>query len=245
MSELPDACSQQCDNIAGLPKLVSSTIDQPLRTVNDDFACGGNEYHSTLGAELYGIKSNRAHQRSEIETSTSLLVCDGARQCTCASCLLLGATRSDKLERIKDWQSVDKKVLACKFSGCTEIAYLFCDSPSDDRLYRKDFAKHERTHFGKVGEYHCLEEGCNTTTKKFADLKRHHSNKHCTNAPKFSCPVLGCKYGGDNGFTREDKLKSHHRNVHQGKAAPGKAFQPLKPKTDGAKVVKGKSTSKV
>jgi len=29
--------------------------------------------------------------------------------------------------------------------------------------------------------------------------------------------VIGCKYGGDNDFPRKDKLKSHFKNVREGK----------------------------
>jgi len=141
---------------------------------------------------------------------------DPIQKCSCMKCLDLG-------------RGYQIQPGACRFPGCQEQS-----------IFRNPFG-HEQSHFGKAGDYHCLEEGCKTTTKKWADLRRHCLNQHCTNATKFPCPVLGCKYGGDNGFIREDKLKSHHRNVHQGKVVPGKAFQPIKPKANGAKVIKGKS----
>jgi len=93
---------------------------------------------------------------------------------------------------------------------------------------------HERNHFKRAGIYRCLEPGCGKTTKKFADLKRHYRVAHCTNAIKYPCPTFGCKYSGNNGFLREDKLKSHYRNVHKEKAAPSKSLQDIYPKKDSA-----------
>ena len=81
--------------------------------------------------------------------------------------------------------------------------------------------------------YRCLEQHCHFNTKRHADLARHYRTKHCENPPKFSCQVLGCKYGGENGFARKDKLKSHYRNVHEGKL-PSKAFQAIEPKPRAA-----------
>lgn len=81
--------------------------------------------------------------------------------------------------------------------------------------------------------YRCLEQHCHFNTKRQADLARHYRTKHCENPPKFSCQVLGCKYGGENGFARKDKLKSHYRNVHEGKM-PGKAFQAIELKLRAA-----------
>lgn len=37
----------------------------------------------------------------------------------------------------------------------------------------------------------------------------------CSNPKKFPCPALDCKYNGDNGFARKDKLTSHWKKVHQ------------------------------
>lgn len=113
----------------------------------------------------------------------------------------------------------------CRFHGC--------DSENKHYKYVSHLAKHERSHYGNPGDYRCPEAECYTKAVKFADLKRHVQVTHCTNPLKFPCHVLGCKYGGDNGFARKVKLKSHHRNVHEGKIAPRKANRRIKPKTSG------------
>ncbi|KAL8680435.1 MAG: hypothetical protein Q9186_003395 [Xanthomendoza sp. 1 TL-2023] len=48
---------------------------------------------------------------------------------------------------------------------------------------------------------------------------------------KYPCGFPGCERGGDNGFPRKDKLKSHFENVHRGRGIPPKqprALAPLK-----------------
>lgn len=182
-----------------------------------------------------------------------------AHSCRCMNCLFIGTLKAIDLGKPKlvsgEWQEEflpeENNVLysiACRFPGCEEqkiCGSRYLENPEDDgwlaSMLKPNLAEHERTHFGKAGAYHCREKGCQTETNKFADLKRHCLVKHCTNPTKFPCSILGCRYGGDNGFTREDKLKSHYRNVHKGKIVPGKAFQPLKPKTEGTKFTKAKA----
>lgn len=144
-------------------------------------------------------------------------------KCTCLICLSLGTRRDILFEPT----GFVRNSLACRYPGCQRLIKpeFLQDLPSKS-------AEHEQTHFGNLGKYHCLEEGCQTTTKNFADLRRHYNGRHCINAIKYPCPIVGCKYGGDNGFTRKNKLKSHQRNVHQGKGVPGKAFRPIKPKAN-------------
>lgn len=185
-----------------------------------------------LQEDIAGIEQPQVDScltRPESEVNHDQLYLDPNHKCSCMNCLFLGISTEWPVKNGSGY------ILACRFSGCQEqilSPYYFA--------MRDDLTRHERAHFGKIGDYHCEEQGCKTSTKKWADLRRHCLNRHCTNATKFPCPALGCKYGGDNCFTREDKLKSHHRNVHQGKVVPGKAFQPIKPKANGAKVIKGK-----
>ena len=69
---------------------------------------------------------------------------------------------------------------------------------------------HERTHFGQLGKYTCAEKDGGLATKRWSDFLRHATTRHCANAEekKFPCTVVGCKYGGGNGFRRKDKLKN-------------------------------------
>ena len=140
------------------------------------------------------------------------------KNCTCISCLGIGI----------DWYLapyVNLKGYKCRFPGCL----TFSGSSHID---------HERCHYGEQGKYTCLEQNCQVVTKNFSDLKRHYKVKHCTNPNKeqFPCPEVWCKYSGDNGFARKDKLQSHYRNIHEGKPGPAKAGRVLKPATFRPKV---------
>jgi len=78
--------------------------------------------------------------------------------------------------------------------------------------------QHEAAHFKHQRNYKCAETDCGHLTKQWRDLKRHYRAKHCTQTPDFPCDVLGCKFGGKNGFHRKDKLASHYKSMHQGQA---------------------------
>lgn len=143
--------------------------------------------------------------------------------CTCAACL----DRSSKLHRACiEWQDEHPEsrlwTFGCRVTGCqwtTKYAYLVyvCCHES------------ERDHYGKPGDYRCREANCKFITKRFGDLKRHCSSKHCIKPRNLKCPVLGCSYHKD-GFARKDKLDSHYQKVHGGKSQPGKPNQAIKPK---------------
>lgn len=82
-----------------------------------------------------------------------------------------------------------------------------------------------------VGDLYCCDaSGCTHKCKRWADLERHASTSHCLNAKKFPCKYPGCERGGDNGFPRKDKLKSHFENVHRGVGIPPKQPRALVPK---------------
>ena len=135
------------------------------------------------------------------------------RDCTCISCLKIC------IDTFCAWHNGSCR---CRFPGCQTR------TKSD-----KPLAVHEKSHYGLPGKYTCLEQTCQVVTKNFGDLKRHDKAKHCTNPNKeqFPCPVLLCKYSGNNGFARKDKLKSHYKNIHEGKPGPVKAGRLIKPAT--------------
>ena len=112
---------------------------------------------------------------------------------------------------------------SCRFEGCDN---------KESHGYRFASGYHyERTHFGAPGNYHCQVKYCplaNKAFKRWPDLIRHSKVAHCKSAPVFTCHVLGCKYR-EKGFHREDKLTSHIKNVHAGKAMPGKGMRQLQP----------------
>ncbi len=145
--------------------------------------------------------------------------------CACINCLQVGLGRGPV-------KSFDNTIgLICRASGCayvqeTNIGMHHKGGPLD----------HERSHFGQPGKYACAERGCKAVAKKFSDLKRHYAGQHCTNpqSTKHGCQIIGCKYSGNNGFARKDKLTSHYKNMHEGRMAlPGKSYKVIKPRTTG------------
>ena len=165
--------------------------------------------------------------------SESLITDNPSQKCACMICLHLTSERHEHMKCLANY------TLVCRLPGCG----CPCGSPDDDLISASIFnssslSSHERGHFFWSGVFNCLEKGCQKTTTKLADLKRHCCVKHCTNPTKHPCREIGCKYSGNNGFLRKDKLKTHYRNVHEGKVRPGKPLrniQPRKNTTRGAK----------
>ena len=111
-----------------------------------------------------------------------------SRKCSCLACLNIGVTKNFR------WGS--------RVPGCS--------CPWDG-----NWIAHERAHYGDEGHYRCAEEGCRATLKRWHDFTRHYTVHHCKVAERYPCSVSDCKYAGENGFLRRDKLKSHYRNKHQ------------------------------
>lgn len=141
------------------------------------------------------------------------LTSSSSHECACIACLSVGA--------LKDWPD---QGMSCRFPDCS----YFTENHSDHIL-------HERDHFQKAGNaaFRCVEQVYSFSSKRWPDLVRHYTVKHCTSPKKFQypCPVLWCKYSGSNGFARKDKLKSHYKNIHEGKPGPVKAGRVIKPAT--------------
>ena len=133
--------------------------------------------------------------------------------CSCISCLQICKSVDDLECYGGGW--------SCRFPSCQNPVVF-----GELKLY-----KHEKSHYGQPRKYTCLEQDCDIITKTFGDLKRHYKGKHCTkpNKEQFPCPVLWCKYSGNNGFARKDKLKSHYKNIHEGIPGPAKAGRVIKP----------------
>lgn len=112
--------------------------------------------------------------------------------------------------------------------GWQEGLNVQCPFPScSEDVYTKD---HLESHFLRSGMYHCDDQSCTQKCKRWADLKRHILTHHCLEANKFPCGFPGCERGGENGFTRKDKMNEHVKNVHQGVGIPPKNPRRLAPK---------------
>ena len=73
----------------------------------------------------------------------------------------------------------------------------------------------------------CVAGACNFVSGRRNDLRRHHAAKHCIKPERYPCPEPFCVHGGENGFKRPDKLKDHHRKVHEGKLRPVQVQRPI------------------
>ena len=112
----------------------------------------------------------------------------------------------------------------CQYQGCSETCSNYVSYLVHLKAAHTDLCAH------------CLESKCKFSTKRVSDLGRHYAAKHCQAPRRFACPSSDCKYSGDNGFTRKDKLISHQRKMHKGEfCAPPRrgprAIQPAAPRS--------------
>ena len=149
-----------------------------------------------------------------------------SRECSCITCLDLGSKR--ELYGVPYPANYPCRLSDCNFSMTGEDFWVACD-------VQKKARTHEKNHFRHEGQFRCKEDRCVYGAKRWSDLRRHYTGKHCLNPKtKFPCPEIGCKYSGNNGFTRKDKLKSHREKVHEKVAKPEKRFRVNKLNAQGA-----------
>ena len=195
-----------CGDESGASEYSRSAYATVLKTT-------GSETVATGGCgEAWTIPSTQEQAQSFMPDPANHVTPE--QQCACMSCLKV-------CSNVWFWDQNHK----CRFPGCQTSTYLVCLKP-------------EKSHYGQSGKYACLEQNCQAVTKNFGDLKRHDKAKHCTKPDKeqFPCPVIWCKYSGNNGFARKDKLKSHYKNIHEGKPGPVKTGRVIKPATLKPKV---------
>ena len=137
-----------------------------------------------------------------------------SKQCACIVCLEIGFCYSNIGQP------------HCRFARCAWTT-------KNNSWWEARGLAHERTHYqrGPINSqtpFSCLGENCRYRSKRWSDLRRHTTAKHCNDPAKFACSVIGCKYNGDgNGFTRKDKLTDHYKNMHQGQRPRGQAARPI------------------
>ena len=149
-----------------------------------------------------------------------------SRECSCTICIGLGSmSKCCEVPRPAHYHC---RFADCNFSRSGEALWYVFDA-------EKRVREHEKDHFRYEGQYRCMEDRCVYGTKRWSDLTRHYTSKHCLNPKaKHPCPEIGCKYGGNNGFKRKDKLKSHREKVHEKHGKAEKRFRVNKPNAQGA-----------
>ena len=175
------------------------------------------------------VPYNKDEENSMLSAISTTAASGFSRECSCITCVELGSRREIM------W-NVDMYQYECRLSNCNFEAAI-----GSQEKYPYAWAgeaavrKHEKDHFRHEGQLRCIEDRCDYGAKRWPDLKRHYTSKHCLNPKtKFPCPEIGCKYGGDNGFTRKDKLKSHRDKVHGKGANTEKRSRVSKPNAQGA-----------
>ena len=174
------------------------------------------------------VPHNSDGNNNVLSVTTTSAAPGSSRECSCVTCLELGSDR---------WSGESVPVnYPCRLPDCN-----FSIVVEQGGEYWKGFAaewiarKHEKNHFRHNRQFRCIEDRCVYGAKRWSDLKRHYTSKHCLNPKtKFPCPEIDCKYGGNNGFTRKDKLKSHREKVHEKHARPEKRFRVSKSTVEGA-----------
>lgn len=185
----------------------------PLVTFSDDiFFQGICDKHGTIMDDPSGRPLT--DNSSPVLHIDQYLDCAILPGCSCMVCLLIGVP-GNWIEGV-----------CCRFKDC--------DFTTD---IHAEYISHERDHYHGPGNplFRCVEQHCRFVTKRWPDLIRHNTVRHCTKPKQFACPVPWCKYSGDNGFARKDKLRSHQRNVHQGDAmsVATSNFRPIQPAMPG------------
>ena len=196
--------------------LAEAIPDHRANTVNDQVTATPIPSQGGVDTPSFG----------QVPSSTS-----PSKECACIVCLRVGIIDIN-----------NRGPYRCHLMSCNWI----CWAREADNAYEtystwahqfseKKRSAHEKTHYQRGPKdpetpFSCPVENCRFSSKRWSDLHRHTTAKHCKNPPKFACSVIGCKYNGeDNGFIRKDKLKDHYKNMHQGLKVPGQAVRAIKP----------------
>lgn len=151
-----------------------------------------------------------------------------SKECACIVCLRVG---------IIDYN--ERGPYRCHLTSCNWTIGISDEEIEKDEILlhsvRRERNAHEKTHYQRGPKnpgtpFSCTVENCRFSSKRWSDLHRHTTAKHCKNPPKFACLVIGCKYNGEgNGFIRKDKLTDHYKNMHQGQKFRGQTVRAIKP----------------
>ena len=175
-------------------------------------------------------KPDEADDKVKVADMDRLFGINHDRICACLNCL--DYPFSFEYQQIRD-QFPTLQYLSCRVEGCTWL------EKRSNYPYTAiwEVFQHEESHFREATRdqdgkliYTCKNDRCQIRTRRKDDVKRHYATVHCKNPERFPCHVIGCPFGGDNGFTRKDKLTSHMKSTHKGLPHSGKRLQAIKPK---------------
>ncbi len=177
-------------------------------------------------------KPDEADDKLTVANIDRLFDINHGKVCHCLNCLSLPSSLHGRIIR-DQFPALEK--ISCRIEGCTWNVkiVLFLTLPLIWEVIcheESHFCNKTRDHNRKL-IYTCKDDRCQIRTKRKDDVKRHYATVHCKNPQRFPCHVIGCKFGGENGFTRKDKLTSHMKSTHKGLPLPGKRLQAIKPKT--------------
>lgn len=165
-----------------------------------------------------------AQDASDALSSGQASSSNNSKNCACIVCLEIGCSRLWDNEPLVDGR------FRCRIEDCNYISIYYT------RKYCiLDMVRHEKSHYKqdrKIDEspFYCPVKNCRFSAKRWTDLYRHTTARHCNNPAKFECSVIGCKYHGEgNGFTRKDKLTDHCRKMHRGQMVPRQVVRTLNP----------------
>lgn len=255
---MPKVCDERRTNVLGLSHISAlpgsfgsskapQSTDTQRRTNNVSPGIG-HEADNLYGDAASVSRDLRSAYATVQETTRSEMIATGE----CGGAYTVSPTQEPSWSSASDLTNDSSRQKDCTCIICCEIAKWGYDPPLTEGKWKCRFPScqttvsayisllydHEKSHYGRPGKYTCPEQDCPLVIDSFGDLGRHVKTKHCTNPDKerYPCPVLWCKYSGSNGFVRKDKLKSHYRNIHEGKCAPAKAGRVIKPATLRPKV---------
>ena len=173
-------------------------------------------------------KPEETDDRITVTDIDRLLGINHDRVCTCLNCLDYNFPINEKPRD----QFPALRYISCRVEGCTwnHKIYWFNDECARTKSHEEShFREETRDQDGKL-IFTCKDDRCQIRTKRRDDVKRHYATVHCKNPQRYPCHVIGCQFGGENGFTRKDKLTSHMKSTHKGLPFLGKHIQAIKPK---------------
>ena len=175
-------------------------------------------------------KPDEADDKITVVNLDRLLGIKHDRLCACLNCLDFPSSLD--FGEVRD-RFPALQYLSCRVEGCTWKRDIFLWISWPNWLV----SDHEESHFREETRdqdqkliFTCKDDRCQIHTKRKDDVKRHYATVHCKNPERFPCHVIGCRFGGENGFTRKDKLTSHMKSTHKGLPLPSKRIQAIKPK---------------